>query len=600
MQIYPFLLDSLPAYAAARGAGSALLLMPSGPSRLVAPLRRELERVTHEAVRVVTTFEPEPTYVAALQQSAGAPLEARPLTAIGGWLRDWEPSDRVLLVDPRFRPTGGLPLAALLRNAESCPLARCGLVLRATPDGIREAAHLDDAGQIDRIQRYFDGVTMVDTLGAYALLVPVSALRLVAGLAVRNLAELRAALAVRGVPSQDLPSTAGAHDLDSEGGLLLVNELALLDATADEEDGRPLVGRGCRVSASARLVGPVCLQDGVTIEDDALLVGPTVCGAGSRIERGAVVAQCVLAPGARVPAAARVRHRVIAGEWHDHDGRLPSSGLTAPLAPCAVSYATGNEDGPAAGPRRGSVRLKRLIDFALALLGLIVIAPLLAVAAILIKATSRGPVLFSHAREGRDGRVFRCWKFRTMVDNAQAQQRKLYQASEVDGPQFKIDRDPRVTPIGRLLRTTNIDELPQLINVLRGDMSLIGPRPSPFRENQICVPWRQARLSVRPGITGLWQICRHDRGTGDFHQWIYYDVLYVRHMSLWLDIKIFVATLLTLGGRYSVPLRWMLPRGGRRYGAGSAAVTGDWVTALHERLEREVVEHAPAVAAAAE
>jgi len=101
--------------------------------------------------------------------------------------------------------------------------------------------------------------------------------------------------------------------------------------------------------------------------------------------------------------------------------------------------------------------------------------------------------------------------------------------------------------------------LPQLFNVLVGHMSLVGPRPSPFRENQICVPWRRARLSVRPGITGLWQVCRDERTHGDFHQWIFYDITYVRHLSIWLDAKILIATLLTLGGRRSIPLSWVLP-----------------------------------------
>jgi lipopolysaccharide/colanic/teichoic acid biosynthesis glycosyltransferase len=128
----------------------------------------------------------------------------------------------------------------------------------------------------------------------------------------------------------------------------------------------------------------------------------------------------------------------------------------------------------------------------------------------------------------------------------------------MDGPQFKLARDPRVTWIGRILRPSSLDELPQLINVLMGEMSLVGPRPSPFRENQMCIPWRKARLSVRPGITGLWQVCRHDRSKGDFHQWIYYDLLYARHMSAWLDLKLLVATVVTLGGRGHVPLSWMI------------------------------------------
>ena len=119
----------------------------------------------------------------------------------------------------------------------------------------------------------------------------------------------------------------------------------------------------------------------------------------------------------------------------------------------------------------------------------------------------------------------------------------------LDGPHFKLDRDPRVTRVGRVLRASNIDELPQLFNVLVGEMSLVGPRPSPFRENQVCVPWREARLSVRPGITGMWQVCRHDRDSGDFHQWIEYDLMYVRNLTIWLDLKILLATLVTAGGK---------------------------------------------------
>jgi lipopolysaccharide/colanic/teichoic acid biosynthesis glycosyltransferase len=145
-----------------------------------------------------------------------------------------------------------------------------------------------------------------------------------------------------------------------------------------------------------------------------------------------------------------------------------------------------------------------------------------------------------------------------MHQDADARQQELAKANQVDGPQFKITDDPRVTRVGRVLRRLNLDELPQLINVITGDMSLVGPRPSPFRENQLCVPWREARLSVRPGITGLWQICRDERTSGDFHQWIYYDLLYVRERSLVLDAKILVATALSLAGRFTVPISWLL------------------------------------------
>jgi lipopolysaccharide/colanic/teichoic acid biosynthesis glycosyltransferase len=126
---------------------------------------------------------------------------------------------------------------------------------------------------------------------------------------------------------------------------------------------------------------------------------------------------------------------------------------------------------------------------------------------------------------------------------------------------FKMADDPRVTPVGRLLRRYSLDELPQLFNVLFLEMSLVGPRPSPFRENQMCIPWREGRLSVRPGITGLWQVCRNRRLQGDFHQWIHFDLLYVQHMSFLVDLKILAATVLTLGGQRPVPLAWILKHG---------------------------------------
>ena len=195
-----------------------------------------------------------------------------------------------------------------------------------------------------------------------------------------------------------------------------------------------------------------------------------------------------------------------------------------------------------------------------ALVALILLAPLVGLVALIVKLDSRGPIFYGDKREGKGGRVFRCWKFRTMIVHADARQRELIAKNEMDGPQFKLARDPRVTRIGRILRPLSIDEIPQLFNVVVGQMSFVGPRPSPFRENQMCVPWREGRLSVRPGITGLWQVCRHDRSVGDFHQWIYYDLLYVRHMSPLVDLKIVLATLVTLGGKWSVPLDWILAR----------------------------------------
>ena len=187
--------------------------------------------------------------------------------------------------------------------------------------------------------------------------------------------------------------------------------------------------------------------------------------------------------------------------------------------------------------------VKRISDVAGALIGLIVLSPLLLLVACLVKATSRGPVLFGHKRQGLNGREFLCWKFRSMRDGADDLQAKLRSRNEVDGPQFKIADDPRLSPIGAFLRHRNIDELPQLFNVLAGQMSFVGPRPSPDGENQLCPAWRRARLSVRPGITGLWQILRlRVDGSSDFQEWIYYDIEYVKHRSLWLDLQVLLHT----------------------------------------------------------
>jgi lipopolysaccharide/colanic/teichoic acid biosynthesis glycosyltransferase len=134
--------------------------------------------------------------------------------------------------------------------------------------------------------------------------------------------------------------------------------------------------------------------------------------------------------------------------------------------------------------------------------------------------------------------MFNCIKFRTMRQGADQMQEKLRFVCEVDGPQFKMADDPRITAVGRFLRETYLDEIPQFYNVLCGQMSVVGPRPSPEFENTLCPSWRDARLSVRPGITGLWQVCRTRAAHKDFQEWIHYDTKYVRDLSPGLDLWI--------------------------------------------------------------
>lgn len=186
---------------------------------------------------------------------------------------------------------------------------------------------------------------------------------------------------------------------------------------------------------------------------------------------------------------------------------------------------------------------KRAIDVAAAGTALVLLAPLFAVVALAIKLTSRGPVFFSQWRAGRNGRPFKMYKFRSMVVDAEQLKPQLIALNEQDGPAFKIDRDPRITPIGRVLREFSIDELPQLWNVLKGDMSLVGPRPLPVDEAARCQTWQRQRVDAVPGLTCFWQV--KDRSTKvPFADWARMDIRYIRSRSLWTDLRLIFKTLL--------------------------------------------------------
>lgn len=188
------------------------------------------------------------------------------------------------------------------------------------------------------------------------------------------------------------------------------------------------------------------------------------------------------------------------------------------------------------------VVVKRAIDIVASLVLLLLISPVLALTAILIKLTSPGPVLFIQKRLGFNKRRFDVYKFRTMVVDAEKRMTELEHLNEVSGPVFKIKNDPRITFIGRFLRKTSIDELPQLLNVLKGDMSLVGPRPLPVRDYEgFNEDWQRRRFSVRPGITCLWQI--KGRSAIPFEQWMELDLQYIDKWSLWLDLEILLRTI---------------------------------------------------------
>ncbi|MDH4318731.1 MAG: sugar transferase, partial [Desulfobulbaceae bacterium] len=185
--------------------------------------------------------------------------------------------------------------------------------------------------------------------------------------------------------------------------------------------------------------------------------------------------------------------------------------------------------------------LKSFIDYIGATLGLLVLSPVFLLIAIAIKINSKGPVFFLQERCGLYGRTFHLIKFRTMVENAETLREQLLAKNEMDGPVFKIKNDPRVTAVGRFLRRTSLDEFPQLINVLRGEMSLVGPRPALVKEAEKYRPWQRRRLSMKPGLTCIWQIS--GRNTITFEDWMHLDLKYIDNWSLMLDLKIILMTL---------------------------------------------------------
>ncbi len=250
------------------------------------------------------------------------------------------------------------------------------------------------------------------------------------------------------------------------------------------------------------------------IDPETRIVGPVWVGAGRAIESGSpIVGPAVLwdAPGARAEPDTVA--------WLDIE---PASLRDPELAPVRTSRVPG----------------KRAFDIAFALLALAVTLPLYPIVALAIWLDDGRPIFFAHRRQTRGGREFPCLKFRSMKKQADVGKEDLAEENQADGPQFFIAEDPRITRVGRIIRKLQIDELPQFVNVLLGHMSVVGPRPSPHAENQYCPAWREARLSVRPGVTGLWQVSRTREAGLDFQEWIRFDLEYVAGATWWMDLRI--------------------------------------------------------------
>jgi len=258
------------------------------------------------------------------------------------------------------------------------------------------------------------------------------------------------------------------------------------------------------VEPGARLVGPVWVGAGVRLGADAVVIGPAVL--------------------------------------HDRTPRV------APDPPAWEDLATAAWRLTARPITARRLFGKRAFDIVFSLAVLAVTLPIYPFIMLAILIEDGWPPFFTHTRQTVRGRAFPCIKFRTMRRDAEAMKADLARLNQADGPQFFIEDDPRMLRVGRILRATQLDEIPQFINVLLGHMSIVGPRPSPDKENQYCPAWREARLSVRPGVTGLWQVRRTREPQTDFQEWIRYDLQYVQHRSWRLDLIIILKTVTKVFG----------------------------------------------------
>jgi lipopolysaccharide/colanic/teichoic acid biosynthesis glycosyltransferase len=274
----------------------------------------------------------------------------------------------------------------------------------------------------------------------------------------------------------------------------------------------------------AKLLEPQVWKDPLSVIDPAArFIGPVWVGAGRKVAAGNTVIGPTIV-------------------WDDPSARPPTEDIQwLNIEPSEI-------------PQTASIRsttalsraFKRLFDVVFSGLALALTLPLYPLIVLAIWVEDGRPFFFVHRRQTLGGREFPCIKFRSMARDAELLKAQLRDQNQADGPQFFIPRDPRLTRVGKFLRKYDLDELPQFINVWLGHMSVVGPRPSPQVENQYCPPWRDARLSVRPGITGLWQIHRTRTTGADFQEWIKYDIEYVEHRSWALDLWIIWRTIVLL------------------------------------------------------
>ncbi|MHC4811364.1 MAG: sugar transferase, partial [Planctomycetota bacterium] len=303
-----------------------------------------------------------------------------------------------------------------------------------------------------------------------------------------------------------------------------------------------------RIGPHVSLAGPLWIGEHVVLEGNASMVGPRMMLDDSP-RLGAmptgVSTRRVHGDGADAVATGSAGASRRPGLLRRILGRGRADGVAEAFAAA--------ESVPASLPVRPEPRSIRLFNILVSGAVLTAVLPLFPLIMLAIRLEDGRPFFFGHVRQTRGGRNFTCWKFRTMCRDAERMKAMLERENVCDGPQFHIADDPRLLKVGRLLRRFHLDELPQLWNVLRGDMNLVGPRPSPDEENQFCPAWREARLSVKPGLTGLWQIRRTRAPMADFQEWIRWDMEYVERRSWRLDLWIMWRTAVGLVHSRGVP-----------------------------------------------
>jgi len=320
------------------------------------------------------------------------------------------------------------------------------------------------------------------------------------------------------------------------------------------------VGEGTTIDPSATLIEPIVIGDGCTIDKNSVIIGPVAIGNQCEIEQDSLVRESIIWEKSTLERGSEVKYSLVGKNCRiNRDKEVEKSII---LKNKENFIRTGDRNLISGDPRIRTIanisehsfrrelsqkiykRLREFFDVVIACILLIFLSPVFLVIAAAIKLFSgdRGPVYYKQLRCGKDGKEFMMIKFRTMTNDADKTKRKLRKyANEADGPLFKIADDPRLTEVGKLLRKLSLDELPQLINVCRGEMSLIGPRPLADEEMKFASSWRDARLRVKPGITGLWQIS--GRSQSSFHDWIRHDIFYVKNQSFRLDCKIMFKTI---------------------------------------------------------